>query len=112
MTTSTNRTIPTKADRDAILPALRAIADTTPFNSPQVIPSAYDQSVRIELPLPGTGSHPITIDAHLAYGSEWKVEVSGWSWKVGTVGDLRTTAAVLGVAQSLVALLASLATNR
>ncbi len=108
MTTTNATLLPAKPDLDAILPALRAIAATTPFGFARVAHSVTAiPEVTIELPTPA-GS-PITVSAHIAYGSDWKVEVTGASFRLGTVDDIRTTAAVLTVAQNLAALLASIA---
>lgn len=106
-------TIPTKADLDAMLPALLALANTTPFGFAKVAHSdaggTANPEVSIDLPTPG-GS-PITINAHVAYGSEWQVTVSGASFRLGTPDEVRTTAAVLNVAHAVAALLASITTR-
>lgn len=111
---STKNRIPTKADLDAILPALRALANTTPFAFAKVAHSnaggTANPDVSIDLPTPG-GS-PININAHVAYGSVWEVTVSGASFRLGTPDEVRTTAAVLNVAHAVAALLASITTAR
>lgn len=106
---STKNAIPTRADLDAMLHALRALANTTPFGFARVAHSVTaNPDVSIDLPTPG-GS-PITINAHVAYGSEWQVTVSGASFRLGTPDEVRTTAAVLNVAHAVAALLASITT--
>jgi hypothetical protein len=108
---STKNTIPTKADLDAILPALRAIANTTPFGFAKVAHGDAElPEVSIDLPTPG-GS-PICINAHVAYGSVWEVKVSSASFRLGTPEEVRTTAAVLTVAHAIAALLTSITTAR
>jgi hypothetical protein len=110
-TMSTKNTIPTKADLDAILPALWAIANTTPFGFAKVAHSVTElPDVSIDLPTPG-GS-PICINAHVAYGSVWEVTVSSASFRLGTPDEVRTTAAVLTVAHAVAALLTSITTAR
>ena len=111
MNTRTNR-LPTHADLAAIAPALRAIAATTPFAFARVrISESGDPEVNIQLPVPAN-TNPVEVTAHVAYGSVWEVKASGFSWSLASADDLRTTAAVLGVAQNLVALLASLSAAR
>ncbi|MBL9030144.1 MAG: hypothetical protein JNM80_00375 [Phycisphaerae bacterium] len=106
---STKNTIPTKADLEAMMPALRALANTTPFGFAKVAHSVTaNPDVSIDLPTPG-GS-PISINAHVAYGSVWEVTVSGASFRLGTPDEVRTTAAVLNVAYAVAALLASITT--
>ncbi|HRQ72378.1 MAG TPA: hypothetical protein PLU35_05045 [Phycisphaerales bacterium] len=106
MTTMT-KTTPTKADLDAMLPALRALAKTTPFGFAKVAHSVTaNPEVSISLPVPG-GSE-ICINAHVAYGSVWRVTVSGASFSLGTPDEVRTTAAVLNVAHAVAALLTNL----
>ncbi|NUQ69181.1 MAG: hypothetical protein HUU18_13020 [Phycisphaerales bacterium] len=108
---STKNRIPTKADLDAILPALRALANSTPFAFATVAHSVTaSPDVSIDLPTPG-GS-PININAHVAYGSVWEVTVSSASFRLGTPDEVRTTAAVLNVAHAVAALLASISTTR
>lgn len=110
---STKNTIPIQADLDAMLPALRALANTTPFGFAKVAHSnvggTANPDVSIDLPTPG-GS-PISINAHVAYGSVWEVTVSGASFRLGTPDEVRTTAAVLNVAHAVAALLASITTT-
>ncbi|MBL9030293.1 MAG: hypothetical protein JNM80_01120 [Phycisphaerae bacterium] len=113
---NTKNTIPTKADLDAMLPALRALANTTPFGFAKVTHSdagggggTANPDVSIDLPTPG-GS-PICINAHVAYGSVWEVTVSSASFRLGTPDEVRTTAAVLNVAHAIAALLASITTT-
>jgi hypothetical protein len=107
---STKNTIPTKADLDAMMPALRALANTTPFGFAKVAHSVTaNPDVSIDLPTP-SGS-PITINAHVAYGSVWEVTVSGASFRLGTPDEVRNTAAVLNIAHALAALLASITTS-
>jgi hypothetical protein len=105
-------TIPTKADLDAMLPALRALASTTPFGFAKVTRSdaggTANPEVSIDLPTPG-GS-PICVSAHVAYGSEWQVTVSSASFRLRTPDEVRTTAVVLNVAHAIAALLASIPT--
>lgn len=105
MTTTRNR-IPTADEVNALLPAIQTLADTTPYAFAKVRFDADEPRVHIELALPGT--NPMTIDAGPAYGTEWKVEASGWSWKTDRADNLRLTAGVLNVAHGLVALLDSL----
>jgi hypothetical protein len=99
--------VPTIEQVNAALPAIETLARTSPFAFAKVTSGEREPRVQVELPVPGT--NPITITAEVAYGSQWRVEVSGWSWKVGSVDDLRTTAGVLNVAQGLVALLVAIA---
>ena len=110
---NTKNTIPTKADLDAMLPALRALANTTPFGFAKVAHSGVggtaNPDVSIDLPTPGGNS--ISINAHVAYGSVWEVTVSGASFRLGTPDEVRTTAAVLNVAHAVAALLASITTT-
>ncbi|GJQ28378.1 MAG: hypothetical protein HBSAPP03_02620 [Phycisphaerae bacterium] len=108
---STKNRIPTKADLDAILPALRALANTTTFAFAKVAHSVTaNPDISIDLPTPG-GS-PICINAHVAYGSVWEVTVSSASFRLGTPDEVRTTAEVLNVAHAVAALLASITTAR
>ncbi|MFN7022314.1 MAG: hypothetical protein ACK4WH_13430 [Phycisphaerales bacterium] len=110
---NTKITIPTTADLDAMLPALRALASTTPFGFARVAHSnvggTANPDVSIDLPTPG-GS-PICVSAHVAYGSVWEVTVSGASFRLGTPDEVRTTAAVLNAAHAVAALLASITTT-
>ena len=104
---TSENTIPTKAAIEAILPALRVIANTTPFSFPRIAHSVTaNPDVNIELPTP-SGS-PVTINAFVACGPVWEVAVSGASWKLTSADEVRITAGVLAVAQSLAALLASI----
>lgn len=108
------KTIPTQADLDAMLPALRALANTTPFGFAKVAHSGVGGTANpdISIDLPTPGGSPICVSAHVAYGSVWEVTVSGASFRLGTPDEVRTTAAVLNVAHAVAALLASITTAR
>jgi len=104
---SKSKNIPRWNRSGAAMPVIEVLAPHQPLRqwhrSP---PSDFGPSVRIELPVPGT--KPITITAEVAYGSQWRVEVSGMVLEGGQRGGPAITANVPQRGQALVALLTSM----
>src|SRR5262245_9713957 len=101
--TKNAKPLPTAADLQALMPAIEALARATPYSFADVKFDPDEPAVTIELPLPAT--NPMTVKGRIVFGSQWQVEVSGWSWTAKSVDEVRLTAGVLHAAHALAVLL-------
>lgn len=89
---------------------IERLAASSPFGMPRVAIEAktpVDSAVQCVITLPAPCGQEVTVRAWARYG-EWGAEVSGSSYRMGSLSDLRNFAAVLVLAGTISDLLNSM----